>query len=79
MTLGKLMAPWPDEVIEHLDRHQANPKLHPYTCECGHSLIPTKDGWECEECSYTQDWCTMTAARAIVLGLSADRVTPATA
>ena len=31
--------------------------MHPYTCTCGMDLIPTTNGWICDKCEYTQDWC----------------------
>lgn len=31
--------------------------MHSYECICGHSLIPTENGWICDECSHTQNWC----------------------
>lgn len=51
------LAPWTDEQVGALARRQRAP-LHPYTCE-RHSdtaLTPTRDGWLCPECGYTQDW-----------------------
>ena len=52
-----ITAPWTDEEIANLERRQEQDHLHPYTCACGESLIPTRDGWECDVCSYTQTWC----------------------
>lgn len=53
---AKRYAPWTEEEVENLERRQ-EAWLHPYTCTCGYSLIPTTKGWECEECCHKQDWC----------------------
>jgi hypothetical protein len=50
-------APWTKGEVELLEKRQDDTRKHPYTCICHHSLIPTKTGWECEECGYVQDWC----------------------
>jgi len=50
-------APWTDEQVAALERRQDNDMLHEYTCNCGHQLIPSTNGWWCEECPYTQNWC----------------------
>jgi hypothetical protein len=50
-------APWTTEQVEILERRQENDTTHPYTCVCGHSLLPSKKGWYCEECPHTQNWC----------------------
>jgi hypothetical protein len=52
-----IRAPWSDEQVKALEARQDMEMLHTYTCECGHQLIPSKDGWYCEECTYTQNWC----------------------
>jgi len=52
-------APWTDEQVENLKKRQANNMMHQYTCVCDGNiaLIPTKEGWVCPECDYTQKWC----------------------
>ncbi len=47
---------WTKEQVENLKKRQATMMMHPYTCECGENLIPTEEGWICDECSYTQNW-----------------------
>jgi len=44
-----------DQVKSLTERQKAN-SLHPYTCDDGHDLIPTTEGWICKECDYKQDW-----------------------
>lgn len=56
-AVGKITAPWTEEQVKALEARQDMEMLHEYTCECGHQLIPSKDGWFCEECPYTQNWC----------------------
>jgi len=54
------LAPWSSEDIIKLTQRQANPTMHEYTCggnHCSEILIPTKEGWSCPKCDYTQDWC----------------------
>ncbi len=53
---NKITAPWTEEQVETLQKYQENSCVHPYTCECGELLVPTTDEWECEVCSYTQNW-----------------------
>ncbi len=54
-----------DGTLLTLQRHQANPNVHPYTCENRGDgkhrttrdlgvLTPTLDGWVCKDCDYTQ-------------------------
>lgn len=53
----KLYAPWSDEHVERLRKHQANRVLHSYTCEdCSNELTPTKEGWVCSQCGCEQYW-----------------------
>lgn len=51
-------APWTEEQIKNLQKRQNNMLMHPYTCgNCSDTpLIPTKDGWICKKCDYTQNW-----------------------
>jgi hypothetical protein len=57
-------APWTDEQVAALNRHQAKGEYHPFTCGNGsHTLRATADGWVCDECEklgwppYRQTWC----------------------
>lgn len=55
----KEYAPWTEEQIKRLNLRQDDERRHPYTCgnDSTHPrLVPTKDGWVCAECDYTQDW-----------------------
>jgi hypothetical protein len=56
----QVFAPWTDEQVAALQRHQADDRVHPYTCGNDHGgnrvLIPTHDGWCCPSCDYTQRW-----------------------
>ena len=54
---GTIRAPWTPRQVACLEARQGWEYMHEYTCECGHTLIPTPAGWECDECAYTQDWC----------------------
>ena len=50
--------PWSDEIVRELNRYQKERKYHPYTCDKGHDLIATTNGWVCsvDGCKYTQNW-----------------------
>jgi len=52
----KITAPWTEEQVEALKKHQANLQIHPYTCDCGEILVPTTEGWACGKCPYRQNW-----------------------
>ena len=54
-----LIAPWPPEIVQALEKYQSNLMYHPYTCgkNSNHILKPTEIGLVCEECNYTQNWC----------------------
>jgi hypothetical protein len=63
MTIVK--APWSQEKVDELNRHQADGRFHPYTCpgdrpECRDqtdlTIIATVDGWVCKCGKYKQDW-----------------------
>jgi len=60
MTDDIVYAPWDDDTVNSLNRYQTNETYHPYTCEEGHLLVATKDGWVCSEkengCDYEQNW-----------------------
>ena len=65
MPLEKIEAPFSKEQVEALNRFQARPDFHEYTCgnDERHSgrhalLVATRDGWVCSdpECEYTQNW-----------------------
>lgn len=58
-------APWSAEQVANLNKHQASPHYHPFTCggceavpECREVLVATEAGWKCPNpaCSYTQKW-----------------------
>ena len=59
--------PWTPEQVEALNRHQKDPRLHPFTCGSGRRtdehhkdgqgiLVATADGWVCPWCDYRQFW-----------------------
>ena len=56
--LGHIHPPWDQETVNGLNRWQSRGVFHPFTCENGHDLVATPDGWVCwiETCGYTQDW-----------------------
>jgi hypothetical protein len=54
---------WDPQTIESLNKHQLNPRFHPYTCpeqylECKdqRELVATQNGWICKCGKYTQNW-----------------------
>jgi hypothetical protein len=52
-------APWARGVIRELGDYQNSGRFHPYTCPNDHPMLeltPTKEGWVCVLCGYTQDW-----------------------
>ena len=62
-------APWTEAQIERLKEWQRSGFVHPYTCgkrDDNHAwndwgmdygvLIPTRKGWVCPDCDYTQNW-----------------------
>jgi hypothetical protein len=64
-----LQAPFTDKQVAKLRNWQRSPMVHPYTCrqrddshrwveEFGDygALLPTRRGWVCLDCDYTQDW-----------------------
>jgi len=53
-----IKAPWTQKIVDHLNAWQSSGLFHPYTCDSGHDLVATPDGWICSKvgCSYTQDW-----------------------
>lgn len=60
-------APWSSETVRLLRYMQSRSDFHPYTCENGHNLTPTPNGWVCSRCpEYKQKWVwegTLTLAR----------------
>jgi hypothetical protein len=57
--MSQHFAPWTLEEIGILAERQLEAPLHPYTCgnNSRHQvLVPTKHGWICIDCDYTQDW-----------------------
>jgi hypothetical protein len=59
-------APWTMDQVRLLWKYQMAGHFHPYTCghredhpEIGSDkgmLVPTRKGWICPMCDYTQDW-----------------------
>jgi hypothetical protein len=51
--------PWTDAQVAALNRFQANPRFHPFTCVCGAGnedpLVATRGGWT-HRCGHTQTW-----------------------
>ena len=56
VNTDKVYAPWSEEQIDALEKWQMDDTKHPYTCICGESLMPYKDGWICDECGHKQNW-----------------------
>lgn len=67
-------APWTPEQVEALNRWQANPAKHPFTCgPCRDAapfplpeqfeLVATEFGWVCRHCDYTQTTAFAVMAR----------------
>lgn len=59
----KCYAPWTHAQVECLKARQGHPMYHPYTCgnDSNHKvLVPTTNGWVCEDCDYTQNWFLIT-------------------
>jgi hypothetical protein len=55
-----LKAPWPQNVVDSINKHQNNPMIHPYTCAT-HSETPLhacSSELYCPErgCTYIQEW-----------------------
>lgn len=55
-------APWTEEQVTALNRYQANPYRHPYTCGNEHVktvLVATISGWDCPFChQWVQNWAS---------------------
>jgi hypothetical protein len=55
-------APWTDEQVAKLAEWQTCRWVHPFTCGGDHGtqkdrvLTPTREGWVCRTCGYTQNW-----------------------
>jgi hypothetical protein len=65
MASDIIHAPFTDEQVEALNRFQARPDAHPFTCgndarrhDRQVNLVATNEGWVCSDsgCSYTQNW-----------------------
>lgn len=60
-----IKAPWPNKLVNTLNKFQASVMFHPYTCgnrgDGNHLdtdvLVATTEGWTCPICDYTQNWC----------------------
>jgi len=55
--MATVYAPFTDEQVEALFKWQEDETKHPFTCICGESLTPYNDGWHCDYCCHTQNWC----------------------
>lgn len=57
---AKAFAPFTEFQILALRDYQTNSKSHSYTCAGNHLLpvllSPTRSGWRCHLCHYTQNW-----------------------
>lgn len=76
-------APWTDMQVERLRDWQRSGFVHPYTCGKRHRsthvwsdwgmdygvLIPTRKGWVCSDCDYTQDWAHDFSFEPIPMGM----------
>lgn len=52
-------APFTDAQMAALNEYQQSGRFHPYTCGTDRShpkLVPSRQGWHCVACDYTQDW-----------------------
>jgi len=48
---------WSKDTIDKLNKFQNAGQFHPFTCDNGHVLIATENGWVCEKCpDYHQYW-----------------------
>ena len=68
----KIHPPWTSRQVKGLRYWQESGLFHPYTCPHDHHdvtdepvLTPTKHGWVCEWCDYTQDWAHAFSARRL--------------
>lgn len=60
---NRIRAPFTPEQVDALNAHQADGRMHPYTCVQWHGepadrrdLVATTRGWICRYCDYQQDW-----------------------
>lgn len=61
MNSGRIYPPWDEKTIAGLNRWQANPNVHPFTCPCGADLVAGRNGWVCSQaaisgCGHWQGW-----------------------
>lgn len=61
--MAYIKAPWTDDQVAALARWQTYGFVHEFTCMAidhpagkNNVLYPTRDGWRCLHCDYTQDW-----------------------
>lgn len=58
--MARIHAPWTVWQVAKLIEWQACGWVHEFTCGREHggerSLTPTRDGWRCPTCSYSQYW-----------------------
>jgi hypothetical protein len=56
---GHVKTPWTAEQVVALNAWQKRGDVHPFTCgnDSSHrDLLATRDGWQCLDCGYEQDW-----------------------
>ena len=68
-TARPLVAPWDDETVDALNKHQGRSDRHPFTCPADGTkgsnkhtdrriLRATPEGWVCDfnDCGFVQTW-----------------------
>lgn len=58
MPLTRIIPPWSPDQVSALNRFQAYPFVHPFTCSVHDELVATEHGWNCPHpgCDYRQYW-----------------------
>ena len=51
-----VIAPFSPRQVNTLNEYQFFDRTHPFTCDKGHVLQATEEGWVCGQCEYTQNW-----------------------
>lgn len=62
--MEKIYAPFEEKIVKALNEWQQTGYVHLYTCGTKEKhkrgdddvLIPTRQGWKCPSCNYTQNW-----------------------
>ena len=56
--MNKIYAPFTNDQVELLVKHQLNREVHPYTCSCESNapMIVSTYGFKCLSCGYIQNW-----------------------